>query len=476
MDYIKGGSRDQVILFPEAIDDYIDENNPVKFVDAFVESLDLAELGFKYSRLKQTGRPPYNPADILKLYIYGYLNRVRSSRRLEKEAARNVELMWLLKKLVPDHKTIANFRVDNLKALKATAREFTLICKKLDLFGAELIAVDGSKFRAQNSKKRNFTAAKLRRTIKAIDEKIDTYIADLEENDQLEESSQKPSAGELREKIAALKAGKEKHADMLEEMNRSGTNEISLTDSDARLMMNSQRVELCYNTQIAVDDKHKLIVEADVINTSADQGQLSSMCQRAKETLGAGNIEVLADKGYYDSLDIKACLDDGTTPLIPRPARRPPRSGGFFSKARFKYEPDADVFICPAGDKLAFQHARPWRGKTMRLYQTNRCPKCRLKASCTPTASRTVSRWEHEAILEAMEARIEANKDKFRQRQWLVEHPFGTMKRSFDQGYMLLRGLDKVRTEFSLTVLAYNMKRAVKIVGIQGLIAAVRPG
>jgi len=477
VNYIKGTDRDQVILFPEAVDDYIDENNTVKFVDVFVDSLDLVKLGFKHSELQATGRPPYNPADMLKLYIYGYLNRIRSSRRLEKEAGRNLELIWLLKQLAPDFKTIANFRKDNAKALRSVFREFTLLCKNLDLFGAELIAVDGSKFRAQNAKKKSFNKDKLSRTIRDIDKKISDYMDDLDENDESESQIKKPSAKELQEKIDGLKNRRTEYKRILADLEASGNTGVSLTDPDSRLMMSNQKVEVCYNVQMSVDSKYKLIVDFEMSDSPADQGQLSNMAKRAKEILDADNLEVLADKGYYDPKDIKDCMDSGITPTVPRPRTNRRKAGGLFAKAEFTYDSLQDCHICPAGQNLTLQtHARAY-GKNMRRYQTDACKDCRLKQQCTKASRRTIERWEHEHLLEEMQVRVEADKEKYRLRQHLSEHPFGTLKRGFDQGYLLLKRFQKVRGEFSLSALAYNIKRAIKIVGVQGLIeAARRPG
>jgi len=473
MVYIQGTTREQIILFPEAIDDYIKEGNPVQFVEAFVENLDLKSLQFKYSQLKATGRPPYNPADMLKLYIYGYLNRIRSSRRLEAEAERNVELMWLLKKLTPDFKTIADFRKDNLDSIKEVCKEFTLICKKLDLFGAELVAIDSSKFRAKNAKKRNFSKAKLQKSLKKIEEKVDEYILELEENDQKEAGFSNPTKEELKEKIKALKDRKSKYQELQKKIEDSGETEVSLTDPDSRAIMNAQRVEVCYNVQMTVDAKHKLILDHKVTNEPADQHQLTKMAKRAKRVLQVKELEVLADKGYYDAREIKESSDDGIVLYIPRPTRNRPQKDELYSKEKFRYDQQKDVYLCPSGHKLTFSKKVTDRGKAMRLYSCNKCPNCQLKAKCTKAQSRTILRWEHEAVLEEMWERVKSSKEKVRTRQWLTEHPFGTIKRSFDQGYMLLRGLDKVGTEFSLSFLAYNIKRAINIVGIKNLIAAV---
>jgi len=472
MAYIKGTDREQIILFPDAIDDYIEEDNMVRFIDAFVDSLDMVSLGFKYAVTKETGRPPYDPKDMLKLYIYGYLNKVRSSRRLEKETRRNVEVMWLIKRLTPDFKTIADFRATNTGAIRSVFKEFTFMCKRLDLFGAELVAIDGSKFRASNAKKKNFTKKKLQRTIKEIEKKIDEYLTDLDENDKQETDAPKPTAKELKEKIDALKARKDNYQNLLEEMKKKGVSEVSLTDPDCRSMMNNQRVEPCYNIQTTVDSKHKLIVDFEATNEAADQHSLSKMATRAKEILEVDTIEVTADKGYYDSQDIKMAVDARIIPFIPKPQAKGTKDG-CFPKDKFTYESQTDTYTCPAGEKLAFVKTTKNRGKKMRLYEGKSCPSCTLKEKCTKALKRTVTRWKHDEILEEMQERVLLNQDKIRIRQWLSEHPFGTVKRSFDQGFMLLRGLKKVNTEVSLSFLAYNIKRVINIVGIKDLIAAV---
>lgn len=478
MSYIEGIARNQSILFPEVIDDYIEEDNPVQFIDAFVDSLDLQGLEFKYSLPEATGRPPYNPADMLKLYIYGYLNRIRSSRSLEKETNRNVELMWLLKKLSPDFKTIADFRKDNKKAIKRVCREFTLLCKRLELFGGELIAIDGSKFRAVNSRKRNFNEAKLKKAIKGIDEKINGYLIELDDNDKEEAHVSRPDAGDIKAKVMMLKERGKKYQELLTELEDSGETQVSLTDPDSRAMLNNHRVEICYNVQTVVDSKHKLIIDHEVTNEATDSAQLSLMSKRAKEILGTDELEVLADKGYYNAVEIKECVDNGITPYIPEPASTVPRDVNIpepsYYKGKFRYDAQQDVYICPGGSKLTFRGLAPRYGKVMRLYKSKDCQGCLVKGRCTKDKSgRTIFRWEHEDILQEMRMRVQANKEKTKMRQQLSEHPFGTIKRSFNQGYMLLKSLEKTGTEVSLTILAYNIKRAINIIGLKGLIAAV---
>jgi transposase len=478
MSYIEGVTRNQLILFPESIDDYIEEDNPIQFIDAFVDSLDLGELGFKYSLPEATGRPPYNPADMLKLYLYGYLNRVRSSRSLEKESHRNLELMWLLKKLTPDFKTIADFRKDNKKAIKRVCREFTLLCKRLDLFGGELVAIDGSKFKAVNSKKRNFNEAKLKKAIKEIDEKVDGYLAELEDNDKEEAYVSHPDAEDIRARVMMLKERGRKYRELLKELKDSGETQISLTDPDSRAMLNNQRVEVCYNVQTTVDSKHKLIIDHEVTNKATDHDQLSQMSKRAKEILGVDELEVLADKGYYDAKEIKECVDNGITPYIPEPANTAPKDVNIpepgYRKDKFRYHDEEDIYVCPEGSKLTFRGMANHHGKMMRLYKSGDCAGCNAKGKCTiNNKGRIIYRWEHEEILEDMRHRVKANGAKVKMRQWLSEHPFGTIKRSFNQGYMLLKGLEKVGAESSISVLAYNIKRVINIVGLKELVGAV---
>lgn len=475
MGYIEGIDRNQVILFPEVIDDYIEEDNPVQFINAFVDNLDLMGLGFKYSEPKATGRPPYNPADMLRLYIYGYLNRIRSSRGLEREANRNIELMWLLRKLTPDFKTIADFRKDNRDAIKKVCKEFTLLCKKLDLFSRELVAIDSSKFKAVNSKKRNFNEAKLKRAIKEIEEKVEHYLTELEGNDKEEAKIAHCSAEEIKDKIKILKDRKDRYQGLLKELRESGETQISLTDTDSRAMVNNQRIEVCYNVQTTVDARHKIIVDHETTNDVLDNNQLSKMAKRAKDVMEVEELEVLADKGYYDAVEIKECVDNGISPYIAEPESPIPKAkADIYRKENFTYDADKDIYECPNGSKLTFRNISIINGKAMKIYKTEDCKRCNRKTECTKNKiGRVIYRWEHEDILEDMKKRIQMNKGKYKMRQWLSEHPFGTIKRSMNQGYLLLKGLKKVAAEISLTVLAYNIKRVLNIVGLKRLIEAV---
>jgi transposase len=474
MGYISGMNRDQILLFPESVEEYIEENNPVRFIDAYIDTLNLAALGFTHAVPKETGRPPYTPADMLKLYIYGYLNKIRSSRKLEQETHRNVELMWLLRKLTPDFKTIADFRKDNARALKEVCREFTLLCKQLDLFGRELIAIDGSKFKAVNSKDRNFSEPKLKQLLKHINEKIETYLKELDQQDTLESSVTTPTADELKDKMAQLQSRRQHYEDMLQQLDASGASQISLTDPDSRSMKTKHGTDVCYNVQVAVDHRHKLIVEHEVTNDVTDQDQLAAMATRAQAILETDHLDALADMGYYNGDEVKQCLADGIVPYIPKPNTSANTKLGLFGKADFTYNPQHDCYTCPAGQVLTFRFETVEQGRQIRYYSTSACQGCPFKAQCTRNkGNRRITRWVHESLLEDRQQRVLANPEKVKSRKSIVEHPFGTIKRWMDQGYFLTRGLEKVRGEMSLTILVYNLKRVINILGVQELIAVV---
>jgi transposase len=474
MGYIHGLDRDQRVLFPDSLDDYIDEANPVRFLDVFVTGLDLKALGFTHTAPNKTGRPSYHPGDLLKLYIYGYLNKIRSSRKLEHESQRNIELMWLLRQLTPDFKTIADFRKENSHALTRVCREFTVLCKKLDLFGRELIAIDGSKFKAVNSKSRNFTEKKLQQLLQKINEKIDIYLKELDEQDTVEEQTTKPTAQGLKEKIDQLRTQQGQYQELLEKLHNSEDTQISLTDPDSRSMKTKQGIDVCYNVQIAVDHKQKLIVEHEVTNDVTDQDQLATMARRAKETLAAEQIEAVADMGYYNGDEVKKCLDTGIVPYIPKPNTSANSKLGLFGKEDFLYDAVKDCYRCPGEQDLTFRFATIEQGRHIRYYSTSACKTCLLKPQCTRNKeNRRITRWVHEAIMEEMQQRVATNPEKVKARKSIVEHPFGTMKRWMDHGYFLTRGLEKVRGEMSLTILVYNVKRVLHIIGVKALIAAI---
>jgi transposase len=467
MGYIEGEDRKQTVLFPEVLDDYISEENAVRFIDVFIEGLDLSELGFVKAIPKDTGRPPYDPGDLLRLYVYGYLNRTRSSRRLEREAGRNVELMWLMRKLRPDFKTIADFRKDNAHAIKQVCREFTLWCKRLELFGGELVAIDGSKFRAVNSPKRNFTEKKLRRVIKEVEGKIDQYLKQLDRQDQQESGQRGLSPEQLKEKIERYKERRAQYEQIKSNLEQSGESQVSLTDPESRSMRVGHGVEVSYNVQIVVDHKHKLVVEHEVTNEVTDQGQLSRMAKKAQERLSVQTLEVVTDRGYYNGEEVKACEQSGMTVYVPKPNNSSNLKRGLFTKEDFIYEPQKDCYRCPAGKELNYRYQTLEQGRQIRTYQISGCKSCRLKSKCSINKKgiRAIKRWVDEAIMEAMARRVTEHPEKVELRKCLVEHPFGTIKRAMNQGYFLMRGLSKVGAETSLTILAYNLKRVMNISG-----------
>lgn len=469
MGYIEGQDRKQTVLFPEVLDDYISEENAVRFIDVFIEGLDLSELGFLKAMPKETGRPPYDPGDLLRLYVYGYLNRTRSSRRLEIEAGRNVELMWLMRKLRPDFKTIADFRKDNAQGIKQVCREFTLWCKRLELFGGELVAIDGSKFRAVNSPKRNFTQKKLRRMLKEIDGKIEEYLKQLDQQDQQEAGQRGLSPERLKEKIERYKERREQYEQIKSNLEQSEESQVSLTDPESRLMRVGHGVEVSYNVQIVVDHKHKLVVEHEVSNEVTDQGQLSAMAKKAQERLGVQTLEVVADRGYYNGGEVKACEESGMTVYVPKPNNSSNLKRGLFTKEDFIYEPQKDCYRCPAGKELSYRYQTLEQGRLMRSYAISGCKSCELRSGCSINKKgiRSIKRWVDEAILEAMARRIADHPEKVELRKCLAEHPFGTIKRAMNQGYFLMRGLSRVAAETSLTILAYNLKRVMNILGVR---------
>jgi transposase len=474
MAYIAGADRTQAVLLPEILDDYVGADNPVRFLDAFVGQLDLAALGFQRAVPADTGRPGYDPGDLLRLYLYGYLHRIRSSRRLEQETHRNVELMWLLRRLRPDFKTIADFRRDHPAALKGVGREFVLLCRRLDLFGGELLAIDGSKFRAVNARDRSYTPARVAKLQRDIERTITRYLRELEREDETETGTEGPSAAALREKIAGLEQRRAGYEALGQALAASGEGAVSLTDPDSRPMLSGGRVEVCYNVQTAVDAKHKLIVAEDVTNAAGDRDQLSPMATAAQEVLDCARPVVVADRGYYHGTQIKACLDAGLTPLVPRPLTSANEARGLFTKDDFRYDRARDLYCCPAGQELTFRTTTLELGRAIKSYRTSACGRCALRSRCTRNKDgRKITRWVDEQLLEEMEERLRRDPALFAQRKELSEHPYGTMKRAMEQGYFLLRGLRKVRGEFSLTTLAYNLKRVINIVGVPQLVAAL---
>jgi len=474
MHHIDGCARDQSQLLPARVDDYVHAENPVRFIDAFVDGLDLAAAGFGRVQPKDTGRPAYDPADLLRLYIYGYLNRVRSSRRLEAETHRNLEVIWLLRGLRPDFKTIADFRRDNRAAFKAVFRDFVLLCRKLDLYGRELVAVDGTRLKAVNSRDRNFTREKLAKFLRDAEERLADYLDRLDRTDAEEGPASSARAQNLAEKIASLKQRRMRYTELQAELERTGDSQVSLTDSDSRAMAAHPKVGVGYNAQVAMDAKHKLIAAFEVTNAGSDLGLLARTASAAKEVLGVETIQAVADRGYYKGEDIQACEDTGIEAYVARPQRGSAVHDGLFRKEEFTYDPAADTYACPGGHLLRPLY-RSTKDGTERRHYVNRhaCRECELRPQCTGNTFRKVTRWTGEAVLDRMEQRLAARPGILDLRRETVEHPFGSIKQWMNQGAFLMRGLEKVRAEFSLTALAYNMTRAINLVGVPGLMRAV---
>jgi transposase len=471
--FIQGDDRHQATLFPEQLDDFIDEDSSVRVIDVFLDDLDLSGLGFK-THSEKTGRPAYHPTILLKLYVYGYLNRVQSSRRLEREAHRNIELMWLTGRLAPDFKTIADFRKNNGAAIRLVCREFIMLCKKLNLFADAFVAIDGSKFKAVNNRDRNFTKAKLQHRLQQIDESIERYLSQIASADRQEAAVATDNTQRLEEKIAALKAEMKRLKTLEVQMLQRPDHQLSLTDPDARSMKTRGAGIVGYNVQTAVDAEHHLIVAHEVTNVGHDRHQLHHMAQQAKEVIGAETLAVVADRGYFNGKDILACEQSQITTYLPKPQTSGSTKKGLFSKRDFIYHADENEYACPAGERLIWRFETQEKGLTLHKYWSSHCPNCSLKSQCTTSPYRRVTRWEHEAVIEAAEARLDREPERMRTRRATVEHPFGTLKAWMGYTHFLTKTLKHVSTEMSLHVLAYNFKRVLAILGVQPLLQAIQ--
>lgn len=474
--FVEGTDRGQVSLLPESLDDWVDDSNPVRVIDAFVEALDLEGLGFNRVEPAGIGRPGYHPKVHLKLYIYGYLYRVHSSRRLECEAARNVEVMWLLQRLAPDFKTIADFRKDNGSAIRQVCARFIEVCRKLGLLAKASVAIDGSKFKAVNNRDKNFTVAKVDRRRRQLEESISRYLSQLDTAD-LQESSTAITLKRIRlkDKLEKLHSEMEKLNAIEKQMLATPDQQISLTDPDSRSMATSGRGSgvVGYNVQTAVDTEHHLIVHHEVTNVGSDRSQLACTAKAAKEVLGVDKLEAVADRGYYNSPEILACEQAGVTVTLPKPMTSGAKSEGRFGKQDFVYKADQDIYRCPAGEILTYRFSSEEDGKALRRYWTTACEHCPLKSKCTTGPERRISRWEHEHVLEAVQERLDMNPDAMRTRREVVEHPFGTLKMRMGATHFLCKTLPKVATEMALCVLGYNLTRVINIVGVAKLMEAI---
>ncbi len=470
--FVEGVDRGQSTLLPECLDDWIDESNPVRVIEAFVEALNLAELGFAGVEPEVTGRPSYHPSVLLKLYIYGYLNRVQSSRRLEREAGRNFEAMWLLGRLVPDHKTVADFRKDNGHAIRKVCVRFVELCRELGLLANASVAIDGSKFKAVNNRDRNFTRAKVERRLAQLEESVARYLSQLDTADR-----QPPSEAlaakttRLKEKLARLEEEMQRLKGLEARMLAAPDQQVSLTDPDSRSMATSGRGSgvVGYNVQVAVDTEHHLIVTHEVTNVGNDRSQLARVAQEAKVALQTDTLEAVADRGYFSGEEILACDQSGITVMTSGIEAK-----GRFGKQDFVYLPEEDVYRCPAGERLRYYYTNVENGLRLRRYWTNACRTCAIKSRCTTAVQRRITRWEHEHVVEAVQKRLDENPQAMRQRRETVEHPFGTIKARMGATHFLTKTLPRVASEMALHVLAYNLTRVMNIMGIQPFLTAIR--
>ena len=475
--FVEGEDRRQGVLLPEYLDDYVSEENPVRVIDVFVDELDLGALGFAGVVPEATGRPAYHPAVMLKIYVYGYINQIASSRRLEREAQRNVEMMWLTQRLAPDFKTIADFRKDNGPAIRAACRQFIALCRRLDLFVHAVAAIDGSKFKAVNTRDKNFTRASIQRRMEQVEASITRYLSALETADRQEGELAQAKSVRLKEKIASLREQMKDFKDLEVQVHAAPDKQISLTDPDARAMATTGKGTgmVGYNVQTAVDTKHHLIVAHEVTNVGHDRGQLSNMAGHAKDAMGVEALEVLADRGYFSGEEILACGPLGVTPILPKPLTSGSKADGRFGKQDFVYLPEKNVYRCPAGQLLPHHMTTIERGLTLhRYWDRASCSACALKSRCTTSLERRITRWEHEAVIEAMQERLDRAPKAMRIRRATAEHPFGTLKAWMGATHFKMKTLERVKTEMSLHVLAYNLKRVIAILGPQPLMEAMR--
>jgi transposase len=473
--YVEGSARDQVTLLPECLDDYIADDNPIRVVEAFVDELDLEALGFEGMTPATTGRPSYHPAVLLKIYIYGYLNRIQSSRRLERECQRNVELMWLTGRLAPDFKTIADFRRDSGAAIRNACRRFVILCRDLKLFSQAVVAIDSSKFKAVNSRDRNFTPGKIERRQQQIEESIERYLNALETADRTQPVEFQAKTVRLQEKIANLRDQMRRLDRIKTQLAGEADGQLSVTDRDARSMMSQAKGTgtVGYNVQTAVDAKHHLIVEHEVTNVGSDRAQLAKMATAARDAMGKARLRAYADRGYYSAPEIKSCADAGIAAYVPKPMTSNAKAQGRFDKSDFIYIAKDDEYQCPAGQRATYRFTREENGLQLRRYWSSACTQCHMKRRCTPSPVRRISRWEHENVLEDVQRRLNRQLDAMTLRRRTIEHVFGTLKHWMGTAHFLTKGLPNVSTEMSLHVLAYNLKRVLSIIGMPRMMKAM---
>jgi transposase len=476
MGYIKGKERGQSVLFPGTVDEYIAENNEVRAIAAFLGRLDFVKLRFVRGQAAGTGRPGYDPRLLMGLFLWGHLNGIRSSRKLERESHRNLEVIWLCENLRPDFKTIADFRKDNGAGIKGVVVEFRLWCLRAGLYGKEIVAVDGSKFKAVNSKERNFTKKKLSQIIARERAKISEYLEAVAVADETESEEPELSAAQLKEKIAGLERYLAEHEELERQLEATGESQVSLTDPEAKLMKTDKGSEVSYNVQTAVDSKHKLIAAYEVTNERNDLGQLAVMAFQAKEALQVAELTVLADGGYYEGNALKECEQAGITTFVSVPKSKEAERLGIFAQSQFRYDQEQDLYVCPQGEELHWTKTTNdrERNKKFKVYATKACAQCPLRAQCTTSKyGRKIKRWVDQGVIDRLRERIRGQPELLKQRKTLAEHPFGTIKRGMNQGFFLLKGISKVTTETGLTVLSYNLKRVLNIMGVEQMISSL---
>ena len=477
--FIEGVDRQQAILLPECLDDYVDEDNPVRAIDAFVDLVDLAVLGFNAAPAA-TGRPGYQPGLMLRIYLYGYLNQVQSSRRLERECGRNLELIWLTGRLKPDFKTIADFRKDNGPAIRKVCQEFVALCRDINLLDGRVVAIDGSRFKAVNAKAKNYTRGKLRQKLNEIDTAIQRYLSELDRADEVLEKTgtalPKARIERASRKLAHLQKEAARYKSIEDRMDTTGETQVSLSDPDARSMATTARMPrvVGYNVQTAVEAENHLIVAHEVTMLGYDRDALSMMAVAARDAMTADHIDAIADKGYYKGEEIVACEKAGISVVVPKPMTSNAAARGRFDKADFAYDSTLDVYICPAGQRLTYRFTGQQDGKAIRSYWSGACADCAIKDKCTTSKERRIRRWEHEDVLDRVQERLDEDPTQLAVRSMTVEHPYGTIKSWMGATHFKMRTLKNVATEMALHVLAYNMTRVMKLIGIPAMIAAMR--
>ena len=473
--FIEGVDRTQTTCFPDRLEDFVSEDNPVRVIDVFINQLDLLKLGFEGVEPLATGRPAYHPSVLLKIYVYGYLNRVHSSRRLERETQRNVELMWLTGRLTPDFKTIADFRKDNGKAIKKVCQQFVMVCRQLNLFTDALVAIDGSKFKAVNNRDKNFTPAKMKSRLERVEKSIERYLAELDSADGETTSIPEAKVARLQDRIATLTEEMERLKTLEEQMLEAPDRQLSLTDPDSRSMKTRGTGIVGYNTQIAVDTKNHLIAAHEVTNVGNDRHQLANMAEQARAAMDVEDLSVVADRGYYNGTEIVTCEEGGIAAYVPKSNTSSNKAKKLFGKSDFVYVAADDEYQCPAGERLIWHSTIVDKGLIQHCYwNTAACAGCSIREQCTMSKERRrIKRWEHEDVLDAMQLRLDKEPEKMQLRRSTVEHPFGTLKQWMGWTHFLTKTHEHVATEMSLHVLAYNLKRVINILGVETLVKEI---